>query len=135
MTVLRAISLAAVTILVCSTREKPSSWANLRTAWRARTMSCSVLRGSTSVFVIDGIVVSLLLVAGGHGGTQDAHAPLDVEGGLDAGQREAQLDERDRDGRLHADQDGGRVEDAGHARDVGDHAADERVDHLQGGDV
>src|SRR3954471_8564804 len=103
----RAISLAAVTIFVCSTREEQSSWANFRTAWRARTMSCSLLRGSTSVFVMDAIGVLLP----GHGGPQQAHAALDVEGGLDAGQGEAQLDERDRDGGLHADQDGGGVED------------------------
>src|SRR5688500_11977315 len=127
MTVLRASSLAAVTILVWSTRPKASSWASLRTSCRARTTSCSVRTGRVSVLVTD--------IAGfppRHGRPEALHPALDVEGRVHAGQGEAQLDEGDRDGRAHADDDRAGVEDAGHGGDVGDHAADERVDHLEG---
>ena len=37
--------------------------------------------------------------------------------------------------RLHPDERGFRTEDLRHARDVGDHASDERIDHLERGDV
>ena len=42
-----------------------------------------------------------------------------------------ELDQRDRDGGPHADDDGLGVEDARHRGDVAEHAADERIDHLE----
>ena len=42
---LRASSLAAVTILVWSTREKRNSWLSRRTTCRATTMSCCERKG------------------------------------------------------------------------------------------
>ena len=42
-------------------------------------------------------------------GTQQLHASLDVERRSDPGERQAELDERDRHGRPHADDDGFRV--------------------------
>ena len=52
-----------------------------------------------------------------------------------AGQRQAELDQRDRDGRPHADDDRLGVEHPRHRGDVAEHPADERVDHLERGDV
>src|SRR2546422_615043 len=46
--VFRASSLAAVTILVCSTRLKPISTARMRTTWRTTTMSFEERTGSVS---------------------------------------------------------------------------------------
>ena len=66
---------------------------------------------------------------------EQLHAALDVERGAHARQRQPQLDQRDRDGRAHADHDRLGVEHARHRRDVADHAADERVDDLERGDV
>ena len=63
--------------------------------------------------------------------SQQLHAALDVQRGCDARQRQAQFHQRDRHGRLHADQHGSRIENARHAGNVGDHAADEGVDHFQ----
>ena len=66
---------------------------------------------------------------------QQLHAALDVQRGADAGQRQAELDQRDRDRRPHADDDGFGIEDPRHGGDVGQHPADEGVDDLQRRDV
>src|SRR5687768_13389994 len=129
---LRASSLAAVTILVCSTRLKPSSTAKLRTRWRTLTTSAPWFTDSVSVFVA-GIRETRDVMTGDF--AKENHAPLDVEGGAYAGQRKAELDEGDGDGRLHADDHRLRIEHAGHGRRVGQHAADEGVDDVQRGDV
>ncbi len=50
-------------------------------------------------------------------------------------ERQAQLHQRDRDRRAHADDDGDRVEHARHGGDVVQHAADEGVDDFQRGYV
>src|SRR6187397_2814976 len=95
--VLRASSLAAVTILVWSTRLKPSSFVRRRTACRAMTTSWSVRTGRMSAFKT-GIGRNL-----GDGRPQSLHPELDVQRGVHAGEREPQLDQRDRDVRLHPD--------------------------------
>ena len=68
-------------------------------------------------------------------GLEQRHAALHVERGAHARQRQPELDQRDRDRRLHADHDRLGVEDPRHGGDVGDHPADERVHHFQRGDV
>src|SRR5690242_14832021 len=136
-TVLRAISLAAVTILVWSTRVKPCCTAQVRTAWRTATTSFSARSCSTSA--LDGCTIVLVpVVVGGvvaDGGFEELHAAFDVEGGPHTGEGEAQLDQGDGDRRLHSHHHRLRVEDAAHARDVGEHAADERVHNVQRADV
>src|SRR5688572_20721987 len=125
MTAFRASSLAAVTIFVWSTRLNLSSAIRARTACRMRTMSSSVARGFTSLWM-----TGMDRLRAEHG-----HAHVDVQRRANAGKRQSELDERDRHGRAHADDDGVRIENARHRRDVGEHAADERVDHLERGDV
>src|SRR5829696_7114696 len=114
MTVLRASSLAAVTIFVWSTRLNFSSCVIFRTAWRASTTSCSTRRASVSLLM----TAIRALPVGGHRGAEPVHSPFDVERGLHPLERQPQLDQRDRDGRPHADEDGAGVEDARHAGDV-----------------
>ena len=60
---------------------------------------------------------------------------LDVQRGAHAFERQPELDQRDGDGGLHADDDRLRVEHARHRGDVADHAADEGVDHVERRDV
>src|SRR6476659_4559236 len=129
MSALRASSLAAVTILVWSTSENLSSCVSLRTCCLASTMSCSERSGAWPLAF--GVIGSVR----GYLPAQQRHAAFDVQRGRDAGQRQAELDQRDRDGRLHAHENRLRAEDARDAGDVGDHAADERVHHLERRDV
>src|SRR5690606_11653472 len=63
------------------------------------------------------------------------HASLDIERRLHTGQRQAELDERDRHGRTHADDDRLRVENARDRGDVVEHATDEAVYDLERGNV
>src|ERR1700733_5199717 len=107
MSVFRANSLAAVTILVWSTRLKPSSAAHLRTAWRTRTTSVSDRAGRVSLFST-AIAVGPSLRPRRH--AKQSHAALDVERRSHAGQGQAQFHEGDGHGRLHADDDGFRVQ-------------------------
>src|SRR5262245_53463673 len=97
---LRASSLAAVTTLVWSTRLNPISMARWRTAWRAMTMCSEVVSGSVSADTD-------VIVAPGEsdGPRQQFHTALDVQRRTHAGQRHAELDERNRHGRTHADDD------------------------------
>src|SRR6185436_10944239 len=134
--VLRASSLAAVTILVWSTRLNPISTAHARTIWRTRTTSSGFCRGSFSVRTM----AIRWFVFRGHRRRRDrrlqhVHGPLDVQRGADAAQRHTQLHERDGDGRTHADDDRLGIEHAGHPGDVAQHAADERVHDLERRDV
>src|SRR5687767_11075852 len=103
MSVLRASSLAAVTIFVWSTRLNFSSCVSRRTVPRASTMSCSERTGTTSERVTG-------IGSFGVAAAQELHAALDVERGPDAGERQPELDQRDRDRRLHPDDHGARVE-------------------------
>src|SRR6185503_13211126 len=130
MTVLRASSLAAVTILVWSTRPNPRLTAHSRASWRTRPPSSSPRTDTCSSLTT--AMAGLALLAGG---LQELHAPLHVEGRAHAGQGEPELDEGDGDGRAHARDHGVRVQDAGHGRDVAEHAPDEGVHEVEGGDV
>src|SRR5262249_27929057 len=96
---LRASSLAAVTILVCSMRLKPSSTAHVLTTCRTTTMSCEERTGSVSS---TGIAVTVA-VATGERRTEQRHAFVHVETGTHAGKRQTELDERDGHGGTHAD--------------------------------
>ena len=62
---------------------------------------------------------------------EQRHAVLYVQRRADTLKGQAELDERDGNGRTHPDDDGVGVEHAGHRGDVGDHPADERIHHLQ----
>jgi len=64
-----------------------------------------------------------------------AHALLDIERRAHAGQRQSELDERDRDRRPHADDHRLCIQHARHRRDVRQHAPDERVDQRERRDV
>src|SRR4051812_27655465 len=128
--VLRASSLAAVTIFVWSTRLKPSSTARCLTAWRAPTTSSADLTGRSSLRRTGNVAPPAVDAA-----AQQIHAALDVERRPYPVQRQPELHERDRDGRLHTDDHRLGVEDARHRSDVAEHAADEGIDHLERGDV
>src|SRR5438874_8018202 len=128
--VFRASSLAAVTILVCSTRLKPISTARMRTTWRTTTMSFEERTGSVSSSGI-----AMTVAAARERRAKELHSLVHVQARSNARQGQAQLHERDRDGGPHADHDRLGVEHAGHRRDVADHAADERIHDLERGDV
>jgi hypothetical protein len=66
---------------------------------------------------------------------QQREPALHVQRRAHAGQRQPELDQRDGHRRLHAHHHRGRVQHAGDARDARQHAADERVDDLERGDV
>src|ERR1700694_126686 len=120
--VLRASSLAAVTILVCSPSVKPRSTAHRRTTWRATTISFEERTGNVSS---SGGAMTRAPVR--QRGAKQLHALVNVEARAHPGQRQPQLDQRDGHGRPHADHDGLGIEDARHRGDVADHAADEGV--------
>src|SRR3954447_9865435 len=102
-TVLRASSETAVTNFVWSTSRNPACCASSRTRWRARTTSSSSRSGSPSS---GGRFVFLVVVCVGVGRRQEhPHVALHGEGGPDAREREAQVDQRDRHHRAHADHD------------------------------
>src|SRR6185369_12273181 len=101
MTVLRASSLAAVTILVCSTRLKPTSIARLRTTCRALTTSSPLRTWNVS----RSLAIGRLVWSCQHFARQ-GETCIDVQRSADARQRQAELDQRDRDRRAHADDHG-----------------------------
>src|SRR5262245_65604212 len=96
--VLRAISLAAVTSLVWSTRLKPSAAACSRTTCRIRTMSS----GERIGIATGSLGITCAQACGGSRSAhaqplvQQRHALLDVERGMHALERQAELDQRDR---------------------------------------
>src|SRR5262249_50723866 len=115
--VLRASSLAAVTILVCSMRLKPSSRAHVRTTCRTATMSWEERTGRVSS---TGIAVTVA-VAARERRAEQRHAFVHVETGTHTGERQTELDQRDGDGGPHADDNRLGVEHARHGGDVADH--------------
>src|SRR5687768_16696662 len=130
MTVFRASSLAAVTILVWSTRPKPRLMAHSRAACRTRTTSSSLRTGTCSSLTT--AMAGFALIAGA---LEKLHSALDVEGGAHARQGQAQLHERDGYRRPHPRHHRVRIQDAGHGRDVAEYAPDEGVHEIEGGDV
>src|SRR5215207_9135425 len=128
--VLRASSLAAVTSLVWSTRLNPTRSASARAACRTATTSAE-LRISRVSWDSAGISVLRLVQRG----SKQGHPALHVERGPHSGKGEAKLYQRNGDGRLHPDHYGCRIEHPGHRGNVREHAADERIDDLERGDV
>jgi hypothetical protein len=63
------------------------------------------------------------------------HAALDIERGAHPRERQPELHERDGDRRPHADDHRFGIEHARHRGNVAQHPADERIDHLESGDV
>src|SRR3984957_2470384 len=109
---------------------KSAAMATARTAWRARTTSSWSRIGSVSSFSTDtrlSLIVNNL--------PDQGEALVHVERGADAGQREAELDERNRDSGLHADHHGGGIEHLRHGGNVVEHAADEGIDDRQRRDI
>src|SRR5471030_1556607 len=100
---LRASSLVAVTILVWSTSENLRSCVSLRTTWRQTNMSCSVC--SVSVSSVGGAKAIPTIDR-----RQEMHSAVDVQRRANTLERQAQFDERDGHGRLHADHDRRRVQ-------------------------
>src|SRR5262249_22663891 len=100
--VLRASSLAAVTIFVWSTTLKPSSAAHFLTTWRASTTSFSEVTGRVSCFSTG---IALALRVRRPGSAEEGHPSLDVQRRPHARQRQPQLDQGDGHGRLHPDHD------------------------------
>src|SRR4051812_38532859 len=94
-TVLRQISLAAVTILVWSTRLNPASTARRRTVWRTFTISTVDRKGITSDRT--GAIVSPC----GRRRLDQRHSSFHVEGCAYTSQREAQFYQRYGHGRPH----------------------------------
>src|SRR5512139_3002351 len=131
---LRASSLAAVTSFVWSTSEKRSSWARRRTSCRTSTTSASEPIATVSSFRT-GMQSSSRAAPPSRARPEERHPLLHVEGGPDAVQGEAELDEGDRHRRLHADDDGLRVHEPGHRGDRAEHPADEGVDDVERRDV
>src|SRR5262249_8281242 len=137
----RASSLAAVTIFVWSTRLSRRSTAAARTAWRMRTMSSDDRSDSVSSLSIgirglgDGFGGCAVASARLERTAKNLHALFDVESGAHAGKGEAKRHEGDGHRRSHAHHHRLRVEHSSNRRDAPEHAADERVDHLEGGDV
>lgn len=144
MSVLRASSLAAVTNFVWSMRDRPCETAFSRTNWRSRTICSSLRIGSVSGGDEDvGAAVELKIVMESCACGRQAVPPfersampfLHVQRRAYARKREAEFDERDRDRRLHADDDRLGIEHARHGGRVADHASDERIDHVERGNV
>src|SRR5205823_589524 len=97
------------------------------TAWRTSTMSDEERTSRVSVFD----TAMAILPRAWPRRPEERHPLLDIQRRANTGQRESQFHQRDGDRRPHADDDGLRVEDARHARDVADHPPDERVDHVE----
>src|SRR3954468_1030406 len=93
-TVLRAISLAAVTSLVRSTSPMPTLRHHPRTTCRTLTMSCCARTAICSCRVVS-IVQFQFLQLRRQRTLQHGDAFFDVEGGLHSREREPELDERD----------------------------------------
>src|SRR5437764_8462860 len=138
LTTLRASSEATVASRVWSINGKPMAAATERTSPRATARSCS---HSSAIELLGKrcrppVVQALFLVlADGELAAQELDAFVHVQDSVHAAKLKAQLDERDGDRRLHADDDRSRVHDARHRRDVREHAPDEGVNHLKQRDV
>src|SRR5690242_16750181 len=104
-TVLRAISLAAVTSFVRSTRPRPSERLQLRTTCRTLTMSCCSRTTTCSLRAVSIAGVEKRKAGVGDHRAEQREPLLDVECRAHPIEREPELDQRDRDGGLHADDD------------------------------
>src|SRR3954466_14084303 len=126
--ILRATSEIAVASSVWSVLESSRSAASSRARWRAVTTSAS-----------DSIAIRLSWSAATVGqlppGLQQREALLEVEGGVHILEAHPELDHRERDLRLDADDHRRRAAQPGHHGDAAQGARDERVHHVERGDV
>src|SRR5579875_3730586 len=105
---LRTSSLPAVISLVWSTRPRPARTASARRVWRTKMRSASPVIGATTA---SGSTRSICI---GAESTEAGQTLLGVERRLEMAHGHAQLDEGDGDGRLDADHDRFRAEEADH---------------------
>src|ERR1700728_4242027 len=96
-------------ILVWSTRLNPAATARARTACRTRTTSSEVRTGKVSS--VSTIIYRLVAI---DDAADHRQALVHVQGGADAGERQAEFHQGDRHGRAHADHHGDRVQHARH---------------------
>src|SRR3954451_18807813 len=125
---LRATSEIAVASSVWSVLESSRSAASSRARWRAVTTSAS-----------DSIAIRLSASAATVGqlppGLQQREALLEIERGLHVLEAHPELDHRERDLRLDADDHRLGPAQARHLRDPAQRARDERVHHVERRDV
>src|SRR5262245_10408722 len=105
---------------------KPRDTAHFRTACRTLTMSSAERR----TIVSDLITCLPVAIRFGNRTAQRSHAFFDVEGGADAFHLQPELDQSDGDRWLHSNYNRVGIQQAGHTRNAGEHAADEGVDHF-----
>src|SRR6478672_1911071 len=117
---LRANSLAAVTIFVWSTSESLIVTACRRTAWRTATISAESVTAIISAFST-GILVKIW-----HAdvATQHLHPFFHIEGRVYAAQVEAELNQGNGYRGLHPNDDRLRVQNPRHCRGIGQHPPD-----------
>src|SRR5690242_16637937 len=111
---LRAISEIAVAIIVTSVSEKPSCLASSWPAWRAATMSSGLLTSTTKsvVTVTPDRRFSTVELA-----IQQREPFFQIQRGMHVVECQPQLNHRERDFGLQADDDGVRAAQSGHVRD------------------
>src|SRR3954470_3742014 len=124
---LRATSEIAVASSVWSVELSSSSPASSRARWRAVTTSAS---DSMAIRLSASTVERLLQLV-----LQERQPLLEVEGRLHVLELHAELDHRERDLGLDADDHGLRATQARHVRDPAQRARDERVHDVERGDV
>src|SRR5215218_3931882 len=124
----RATSEIAVASSVRSVLEKPRSEPIARASCRAKTTSASDSIGTRTLSPTATRLPADLLL-------QEREPLLEVERRVDVLEVHAQLDHRERDLRLDADDDGLRAAQPGHVRDAAQRARHERVHHVERGDV
>src|SRR5215216_3562336 len=120
---LRATSDTAVATSVRSVLESRTSAPSSRARWRAVTTSSSERMETT------------LDVDAPSEQAQQGEALLEVQRRVDVLEAHAKLDHREGDLGLDPDHHGLRAAQAGHLRDRPQRARDERVHHVEGGDV
>src|SRR5215210_6723829 len=124
---LRATSEIAVASSVWSVELRSSSPASSRARWRAVTTSAS---DSIAIRLSASTVERLLEL-----GLQQRQPLLEIEGGLDVLELHAQLDHREGDLGLDADDHRLGAAQPGHVRDPAQGARHERVHHVERRDV
>src|SRR6267378_2915607 len=132
-TMFRASSEIAVATTASSVEGKPHCAANSRPFCRADTMSASV---SMDTRTSSAMSAPFMLLDFPLGAAMEVLEPfLQVQRRRHTLQREPQLDHRERDLGLDADDDGLRAAQPDHVGDVAERAGRERIDHVERGDV
>src|SRR4051794_31391818 len=120
---LRATSEIAVAISVRSVDEKPNSVANRRPTWRATTTSASDLIGTRASSSATVAQLPRLL--------EELKPLFEVKRRVHVLQCHAELDHRESDLRLDADDHRLGTAQLGHVRDAAQRARDERIHHVE----